>query len=232
MICRKTIIYFFSLLILSQGIYGQIDSSQLIKYTPDFKFKDGIFLNFDQVKRNQPLSKSMIVTDVAYDDPYFFDRVMQSKKVYFYDTFGAKQELTPKKAWGYARNGVLYINLNDGFYRITIVGSICHFVANLTTYDNSYYPYTYNGYYSSYPYGRPSNRTTTEMRQYLLDFSTGKIMDYDETSIEVLLMKDPVLHDEYMELKKKKKKQLKFMYIRKFNEKNPIYFPKPGHPDD
>ena len=64
------------------------------------------------------------------------------------------------------------------------------------------------------------------MRQYLLDFETGKIFDYNDESIEVLLMKDPKLYDEYMALRNKKKKQLKFLYIRKFNERNPLYFPK------
>jgi hypothetical protein len=33
------------------------------------------------------------------------------------------------------------------------------------------------------------------------------------------------LHDEFASLSKKKRKQMKFMYIRKFNEKNPLYFP-------
>ncbi len=63
------------------------------------------------------------------------------------------------------------------------------------------------------------------MRQYLIDFETGKLYDYKRESLEVLLMKDPELHDEYQSLRRRKKKQLKFMYIRKFNERNPIYFP-------
>jgi hypothetical protein len=57
-----------------------------------------------------------------------------------------------------------------------------------------------------------------------MDFSTGKVMEYDVAGVEVLLMKDPELYDEFVSLRKKKKKQLKFMYIRKFNEKNPLYF--------
>ncbi|NJK86818.1 MAG: hypothetical protein HC906_13425 [Bacteroidales bacterium] len=132
---------------------------------------------------------------------------------------------------GFSRNGVLYIYINEGYYRITIVGSICHFVANLTTYEDNYYSYPYYNNYYGYPYSRPTNRSQTEMRQYLIEFSSGKVLNYDETSVEVLLMKDPELHDEYMGLRKKKKKQLKFLYIRKFNERNPIYFPGPKHLD-
>ena len=215
-----------SILIFAETIiFSQTDSSRLVKYTPDFKFKEGVFVNFEMVKANSPIPKSRILTDVAYDDPYFFDRVVENKKFYFYDDNGVKQEMPVAKIWGYSRNGVLYIYVNDGFYRITIIGSICHFVANLTTYNTDYYSYPY--YYDYSPYSvRPATRNTTEMRQYLLDFSTGKVMEYDITAVEVLLMKDPELHDEFMALRNKKKKQLKFLYIRKFNERNPLYFPK------
>ena len=63
------------------------------------------------------------------------------------------------------------------------------------------------------------------MRQYLLDFVTGNILDYNVASVELLLMRDPELHDEYASLRNRKKKHLKFLYIRKFNEKKPLYFP-------
>jgi hypothetical protein len=208
-------------------VFPQVDSGNLVKYTPDFKFREGIFVDFEQVKRNQPISKSRVLTDVSYDDPYFFDRIIEKKKLFYYDNYGIKQEIQVADIWGYSRNGVLYIGMNEGFYRITIVGSICHFVANLTTYNTgySYYPYyNYYDYYSPYNY-RQTPRTTNEMRQYIMDFNTGKVMEYDVKSVEVLLMKDPELHDEFMSLKNKKKKQLKFLYIRRFNERNPLYIP-------
>jgi hypothetical protein len=65
----------------------------------------------------------------------------------------------------------------------------------------------------------------TEIRQYLLDFSTGRVLDYTAESLEILLMQDSELHDEYTSLRKKKRKQQRFIYIRKFNEKHPLYFP-------
>ena len=66
----------------------------------------------------------------------------------------------------------------------------------------------------------------TELKQYLLDFKTGNILEYDVKSIELLLMADPELHDEFAALNNKKQKQMKFLYLRKFNERNPLYFPK------
>ncbi len=210
---------------------GQQDTADMVKYSPDFKFNEGVFLNFDQVRQNRPVSKSRIVTSISYDDPDFFDRILESKRISFFNELGVKEEVAVKNIWGYSRNGVLYIGLNDGYYRITILGSICHFVANLTTYNPGYgnpYSYPYYGYYNYYnPYGMsPGTYTSTEMRQYILDFKTGRVMEYSVESVEVLLMADPGLHDEFTALRNKKQKQLKFLYIRKFNERNPLYFPK------
>jgi hypothetical protein len=64
-----------------------------------------------------------------------------------------------------------------------------------------------------------------ELRQYLIDFDTGKILEYDVENTELLLMKDSELYTEYVQLRNKKQKELMFVYIRKFNEKNPLYLP-------
>jgi hypothetical protein len=38
-------------------------------------------------------------------------------------------------------------------------------------------------------------------------------------------MKDNKLYEEYIQLPRKKKRDLMFVYIRKFNEDNPLYIP-------
>jgi hypothetical protein len=214
------------------GLFSQQADSlaKMIRYNPDFKFKEGVYLNFNQVRLNAPIMKSRIITSVAYDNPDFFDLVLKEKKIQLFDNIGQKQEILTKNLWGFSRNGVLYININSDYFRITIIGNICHFVASLTTYGNSgYNSYGYGyPYYSPYnsPYYSPySSTSNVEIKQYLLDFKTGNILEYNEESVELLLMTDPELHDEFAALSKKKRKQMKFLYIRKFNEKNPLYFP-------
>ncbi len=227
------LIYLFSILFIFLPFLcpAQSDTTNLVRYTPDFAFNEGIFLTFDQVRSNAPIPKSRLITDVDYYNKDYFLEVLSSKYVYFYDFYGSRQQVKSDEIWGFSRNGILYILMDNDFFRITIVGRICHFVATTTTYENRYNdPYYYNPYYydSYYRYGGyPSTYKTNEMRQYLLDFDTGEIFNYETKNIEVLLMKDPVLHDEYAQLRNKKKKQLKFMYLRKFNEKNPLYLP-PG----
>jgi hypothetical protein len=220
----------FYLIILIIGVqlslFSQTDSTKsLIKYNSEFRFTEGFYLNFDQVKNNDPVPKSRIISTINYDDPDFFDKILSKSKIYYYDNVGNKNELSSGTIWGYSRNGGLFIKIEDGFYRITLIGSICHFVATHTSYiSSSTSPYYYNPYMD--PYMSGSSYPNTEMRQYMLDFATGRVLDYTVDGVEVLLMGDPTLHEEYMALGNKKKKQLMFVYIRKFNERNPLYFPK------
>jgi len=217
-------------------LFCQDNEGKIAKYTPDFNFKEGIYLNFSQVKMNKPLPATRIVSDTPHDDPDFYSKLLELKKITYYDDFGVQQTLSSNDIWGFCRNGAIFIKIGEGFSRVTIIGNICHFVANITTYNSRYYdpyyysPYYYNPYYyypysyNRYGYG-PGSYSTSEMKQYLIDFESGKVFDYDDKNLQILLMKDPELHDEYAALKKRKRKQLKFLYIRKFNERNPLYIP-------
>ena len=228
--------------IFSFDLAAQSDSaSHLVKYTTEFKFKDGFYLNFEQVRNNKPIPKSRILTSIDYKSKTFFDQVTESQTITYFDDLGNSQEVETSKLWGYCKNGILYINAHGSFNRITIVGNICHFVATVTTYSNRYNtPYAYSPYGSYYPYGgyspygygyspygynQPAYRST-EMKQFLIEFHTGQILEYEPKSIKMLLMSDPELHDEYSRLRSKKQQQLRFMYVRKFNERNPLMIPK------
>ncbi len=203
--------------------FPQEKSDSLILYDNNFQFTEGVFLSFESVKRNDPIPKGRILSDYSYDDNNFFENVLSKKYIYYYDNLGNKLQLETKNIWGYSRNGNLYINVGNNFSRITLVGSISHFIAYKTTESYNYNSPYYNPYYSSYPYYNNSPTTSTVMLQYLLDFNTGRLVVYDVEGLEVLLMNDPELYDEYAQLSKKKKKQMKFLYLRKYNERNPLY---------
>lgn len=203
-------------------VNSQIDTNNYIKYTSDFKFKEGVFLSFEHVKKNFPLEKSKIQNDIDVNNLEYFDKLFQSKSIIFLDE-GKLTELPIEKIWGVSKNGTLYINRYGELYRIPFLGSISHFVATITTYRERFHdPFYYDPYYFSFP---QQTFVSKEVRQFLLDFSTGQIYDYNLNNVSILLMKDSELFDEFNLLKKRKKKQLMFLYIRKFNEKNPLYFP-------
>ena len=71
--------------VLSQAMQ---DSLNMIKYTPEFKFREGIFLNALQVQKNQPVPKSRVITNVDYDDREYYTKVLDKKDLLFYDHLG------------------------------------------------------------------------------------------------------------------------------------------------
>jgi hypothetical protein len=233
-----------SLLILTQYLlpaFSQQDTSNLVRYTSDFRFKEGFFVNFEQVQKNEPIPKARVVTSTDYNSRDFFKNVVENDRIYFFDALGLRQEIEVSSLWGYSRNGILYRQLQGNFHRITFVGKICHYVADITTYDRGYnggYPYGYYDpyYYSRYnsynyysPYGYNSPYRTTarnELKQYIIDFDTGREVEYEPKNVELMIMNDPELYDEYLQLSRKKKKQMAFYFIRKYNEKHPLYLPK------
>ncbi|HKK61021.1 MAG TPA: hypothetical protein VJ951_00590 [Bacteroidales bacterium] len=219
-------VFLIAMLLFSLPLYSQ-EGENMVKYTPEFEFQDGIYPNFSSVKRNDPIPKTRLVTEADLFSREFYKDVTKEKSIVFYDDNGVMQELKTANIWGYGRNGVLFINLGGRFHRISFMGSIGHFVATLTTYNSGYYdPYYYPRNNVNRYYRNPSSSySSTEVRQYLIDFETGKLHEFDVNSVEILLMNDPELHDEYMSLRRRKKRQYKFVYIRKFNERNPLYFP-------
>jgi hypothetical protein len=139
-----------------------------------------------------------------------------------------KQEIETNEIWGYCRLGTLFVYFNDAFNRVPVVGSIAHFIADYTLrYDNRLFD-PYNSYRDPFyydPYRFPTT-STKEMREYIIDFSTGKVFDFDRDHLKYILMRDTTIYDEFNNLSKRKQKKMLFLYLRKFNERNPLWLPK------
>jgi len=217
-------------LIFGPAIRAQNDSTRLVKYTPEFRFAPGIYLTFEQVKQNNPIPAIRIISN---DDPFdfnFYKNLVKNKTIGFFDEFGASREVATDQIWGYCQDGKLFIQYNGQFNRMPIIGKVCHFISDVTVIDTHYDPYYndyYNyGYYNPYYY-RPYARTSKsrETRQYLLDFETGQVMDFDRGSVEAILIQDTDLYGEFMGLKKRKQNELLFFFLRRLNEKYPVFLP-------
>lgn len=189
-----------------------------VTYGTNFRFTDGVYLQFADFRSNRPILKSSIVSDY---DPSRLDFIRQvlSKNTFIYkDANGTEQTVSTSKIWGYAENGAAYVWLNNAFNRIMVVGSICHFTAYETT-------YAYMG--SPVGYGSAQGTPQQQMVQLVLDTKTGAVMHFDSDAMLTLLKPDKKLFDEFSALHKRKRKEQLFIYLRKFNEAHVLKFP-PG----
>ena len=72
-------------------------------------------------------------------------------------------------------------------------------------------------------YGRGINNSYRELKQFILNTESNKVNDFTVASMEDALKTEPELLNDFMKLKKKEKTNSIFIYLRKFNEKRPLY---------
>ncbi len=219
---KKILFFLIFIFIFSGYTYSQNNTNDgKVKYTAAFKFKEGIFLNFQQVKNNNPIPKSQIFTTIDYNEFDFYEKLFENKYITIYDHLGVQKKIAVNEIWGFSDKGILYINVNNEFNRIPVLGLISFFTSEKIVQEYDPYRYGNSYYYYNDPY---SSKTVTV--QYLLDFKTGKLYEFTVGSVKTLISDDLDLSEEFSKLSKRKQKKLKFLYIRKYNQKHPIYFPK------
>lgn len=198
-----------------------------IEYDRNFVFRDGIYLSFQDFRNNAPIPVNRVISDYNRNVQDFLGRVLSKKSFSYIDVAGSQQTANSDEVWGYCSGGMIYINYGTDFNRMTVIGSISHFIATLRTRMVSQDPFYYGrpyGYGYGYGYPPPTQFSYTSV-QCILDFDTGNIMDFNINNMEIILSRDPMLYQEFLALKKRRKKEAIFYYLRKYNEKHPIYFP-------
>lgn len=219
-------IFLFSILSFccTSSLFSQSDTSQMVKYSYDYVFVEGLYLNFDDFKNNAPISYENIIIEGADVGMEFFESLNLAKKISYFDEFGIKKIIEKSQIWGYCKNRRPYVMWNNEFRLLPYIGSISHFVANITVYhervnDPFYDPYSY---YST----TPNSYYTSELVQMIIDMETGEILTFNQNNVGALIKRDPTLYEEYTKLRKRKKRKLMFYYIRRYNDSHILYFPK------
>ncbi|MCX7954026.1 MAG: hypothetical protein N3A01_02420 [Bacteroidales bacterium] len=194
-------------LLLFVNIYTQPDSSSIV-------LKSGVYFTFKDFLLQKAISKE----NIEMTNNKTFSEIFNQKTFYYLDSTGFVRSQETNKIWGYVDNNSLFINYNGKFHRILHIGTISTFIIMYKT-QNYITPYDY--YYDFY---YPYNRTyeTTHVLNMVLDFKTGNIYTLSPEILLSLFADDKEIFNEYNSLKKRKKKQLMFLYIRKYNEKHPL----------
>jgi hypothetical protein len=228
-------IIFFSISLLSTFIsYSQEIIKQ--KYTTGFIFKKGIYLTFENFKDNNPIPASDIVSKFDDQSSDFFRRVISNKKFSYITKDHDTSEITSKDTWGYSDGINVYIQpkqitivtlgeISKEFYkylapeRMILIGTYCVFKDQRKAYQNDYLK---GSYYES-P-NTTNNIPSKYIANCIMDFNTGEIKELTSENVREILKSDPELYTQYKNSKLKARPK-NYVFIMKYNERHPIYFP-------
>ena len=209
---RLLSILFFSFLIL-EGV-SQSDS---VAFSNSFILYEGLYLNYADLKHNWPIPKEKINTQIDKKQLDFYTKLIESETVEYVERDGKPTLINSGKVWGFCQNNVIYVNINRTFFRVPVFGAISYFVAAVPVSTSP----GYNVFINS-----SGGTNATEIREFMLDFYTGELKEFNSDLLESYLKKDEEIFKAYSALNKKQKKEQASRYIRKYNEKHPIYFPR------
>jgi hypothetical protein len=194
-------------------VNAQVDSLHRTKYTSDYRFRDGVYINFGELKNNHPrISDFAEIKNNTLGGPDEIELHYSCT-----DTTGSTKNCIVKKCFGFVRDGNLYIS--QGFYgyyfRVFIIGGLTHFLA-FTGFDDQ------EAYISTEP--NSVMGISNDYREYVLDFDSGKAFLFTyKNMVSFLKERDTDLYQQL--IASKKKKQMIHHFLLKYNERHPIYLP-------
>ncbi|MCW3072192.1 MAG: hypothetical protein JWO44_2082 [Bacteroidetes bacterium] len=206
----RKLVFIFLFFIQLTG-FSQADS---IAYSREYEFREGIFLNVEQFRKNEPVPKSAIISSYPKTQVDFMKQVTDQRYISYKAADGSEQKVETLSLWGYCQNRSLFINFNNELNRVNQIGTLCHFTSIVNT------PISYQDPMNTY-----GINTTDEMRQFVFDTQSNKVLDFNVKNMELLLQNDPGLYTEFMKLKKRKKADAIFIFLRRYNENHPLYLP-------
>lgn len=209
----------YTLIILS--LFTKSKAQDSVAFSKDFRLYEGLYLGYQDFRYNWPIPKEKIITSINKDQLDFYSKLIEEGMIEYQERDGSISKIKPENVWGYCQNNIIFINQDKRFYRIPVFGSISNFIGTVevVSYSRGYDPLM------NVPMGNTAYKTR-EIRQFLFDFYSGEIVPFSIDKTEEYLKRDEALSKEFSTLSKKKKKEQAFKYIRLYNEKHPVYFPK------
>jgi hypothetical protein len=219
-------------LLATLRIQGQ-EAASMVKFTPSFRFTDGIYLNVQQLKSNNPVPKKDLLIAEDYNDLAFFRKILSVRKINYTNEAGSGSVIEKDKVIGFSAGGILNLMHHGLFSSEVLIGSISFFRTDRSLVFPEYavnenvkkLPYGDRYYFGSQPGALNVKITYGASDCFLMDYSSGKILRFNTVNLNGLLASDKELHDEFNSLARKIKKAQMFYFIGKFNEKNPLYLP-------
>lgn len=168
------------------------------RYTIDFEFKEGIYLSFEEFRRNQPNIK----------DGY----KIQGNRLLVLDSSLNWIEVDPLKIWGYCTENNIYVSYEEAYWKLVNIGKLCQFSA-----------ITISRALINDAYGFQREIKSKEFGTYFFDFDDGLIQKLNAKNLTPYYKE--LNHKSSRGLGKKKDRE-QILFIKKYNYAKPIYFSK------
>ena len=209
---RLTFLTFIVLLFTCFNSFSQADS---VIHSPDTRMEDGIYINYSDFRKNTSIKKSQIISKLDKEQLEFLSKTIFEVK-FSYEENGVINTVESKKVWGYMQNNTLYVNFRGDFYRVPVFGSVSYLVATVTVINPGFYDPRFGM--------STGSGTTKEIREFLMNFYDGHMVEFTIDGAEQLISRDKALYEEYKNLSRRKQKEQIYGFIRKYNALHPVYF--------
>lgn len=206
-------------------IFNNLDS---VQYSKNYAFNDGIYLSYSDFRKTYAIPKSILLTGIEKNQLEFYNKLINERDSIVYRFGNGIRVALVDSIWGYCQNNVLYINLEGSFCRMSVFGNISHFIGsiNVTAFNENgqfYDPSKQNGG-NSITGG--ATLKTKQTNEFVFDFYSGNVEIADVSSLENILKRDYLLYTQFMLLSKRQKKNKMYEFLKAYNIKHPVYFPK------
>lgn len=205
----------FFLVFFIQMVFSLTAQNDSILYEPGIAMQDGVYLTYWDFRHNQAILKDEIEFKANKEQLDYLTKALEQEKL-VYSIKGTPHSINSKEVWGYVQNNTFYINHDKRFYRIPVFGTISFLMVLVEIRQSSFYDPRFGGF--------SGGMTTTEQREFMMNFYEGKLKELKQEEVEELLKRDKNLYAEYKKLSKRRQKEQLYLFIRKFNQNNPVYF--------
>ena len=208
----KALFPFLFINFLCIAVFAQNDNG--IRYTADYRFERGVYPTIEDWKQQRPVKPSEIIVDIDARSPKFFQYLLL-RESFRYPRDNKIVHKKPSEIFGYSPDGEkLYYGTH---YQFEVVGAICLLkeVGQVDTYSSFVNPG------EQYKAAREAGSG----KLYMLDFATGDFSKLKPRKLKAVLKLDPELYQRYRKAKGGKKEKMR-AFIKEYNFRHPIYFPK------
>jgi hypothetical protein len=180
------------------------------------ELNDGLYLSVEDLLYNDPVPPTYLINQLDIRENNYLDNVVGLDSIRYYNREEMEAKIANHDLWGYCKNGIPYLNFDDQFARVQVVGSICHFTSIIEVVN-----------FVPDPFDRMGMSTpvvSKEIVENMIDLASGKAERFTDDAFLNVLQRDGQLYREFLGLKPKEQKQKKFRFLTRYNERNPFKF--------